>query len=96
MKLLISKSVLLVVMVSVCSFSVLADETESKEMEVSNPIEAIVQIPVTGIKVASGIAALPLIFAGEIGSVSSQAGYALLEHASSSNNKVKQPVASDD
>ena len=63
------------------SMTVMAADLDHKTDASSNPVEAIAQIPVVGLKVASGAAAVPLIFVGEIGSVSGQAGESLWEVA---------------
>jgi ABC-type phosphate/phosphonate transport system permease subunit len=86
MKLTIFKSTVLALIVS-SPISVMAAEPLSQAEGISNPIEAIVQIPATGIRIATGVAALPLMFVGEIGNISGQAGEALWEHANSSNSE---------
>jgi ABC-type transporter Mla MlaB component len=92
MKLTIIKSTVIALAVS-GPMSVMAAEPLSQQKEVSNPIEAIVQIPVAGARVATGAVALPLMFVGEIGKISGQAGEALWEQANGSNS---EPIHTSD
>jgi hypothetical protein len=89
MKSSVHKSVALALIVSASPGLVMAAEPNPQTDEINNPIEAIAQIPVAGIKVASGVVALPLMFVGEIGNISGQAGEALWEHASNSSSEAK-------
>ena len=86
MKSTIFKSTALALVIS-SPMSVMAAEPMPQSKEISNPIEAIAQVPATGIRVATGAVALPLMFIGEIGNISGQAGEVLWEHANRSNSE---------
>lgn len=86
MKFAILKSTVVALIIS-SSMSVMAAEPVSQPEGISNPIEVIVQIPVAGIRIATGVVALPLMFVGEIGNISGQAGEALWEHANSTSSE---------
>jgi hypothetical protein len=80
----------LAILMASSSVSVLAAEASYQSEKTTNPIEAIVHIPVTGVRVAAGAAALPFMFIGEIGRISSQVGEELWMHASDSNSDSSQ------
>ncbi|MCZ6805092.1 MAG: hypothetical protein O7D86_14520 [Proteobacteria bacterium] len=70
--------------------TVMAAETVRNPEASSNPVEAIAQIPVAGLKIATGAVAIPLLIVGEIGSLSGQAGESLWEVARSPIGKSMQ------
>lgn len=86
MKLTILKSTVIALIVS-GPMSVMAAEPLPQAEGTSNPIEAIVQIPVAGVRIATGAVALPLMFVGEIGNISGQAGEQLWQNATRQNSK---------
>ncbi|MFW5426312.1 MAG: hypothetical protein ACKE8G_07425 [Methylophagaceae bacterium] len=55
--------------------------------------QAIAQTSVAGVKIVSGVVALPLMLAGEVGNVSGQAGHALWDSA---NQPIGEPLAITD
>lgn len=93
MKSKIFKSTVLALVIS-SPMSVLAADVKPEETTV-NPIEAIAQIPATGFRAATGVIALPLMFLGEVGNISGQAGEVLWQHASGSNNESIQTTDSN-
>jgi hypothetical protein len=67
--------------------SVIAAEPIQESEVSNNPIHAITHLPITGVKIATGAVAIPLMIVGEIGNISSQAGKELWLHASRPINK---------
>ena len=55
--------------------------------------QAIAQTSVVGVKIVSGVAALPLMLVGEVGDASGQAGHALWDLA---NQPIGEPLAITD
>ncbi|MBL1141897.1 MAG: hypothetical protein HND53_07705 [Proteobacteria bacterium] len=86
MKLITVKSIALALIVS-SPISVMATEPIPQPEEISNPIEVIVQIPVAGIRAATGLVSIPLMFVGEIGNISGQAGEQLWQSATRQKSK---------
>jgi hypothetical protein len=80
MKLTILKSIVLA-LITTSSITAMGTETNHKTDTLSNPVEVIAHVPIVGLKIASGIAAVPLMIVGEIGSLSGQAGESLWEAA---------------
>ena len=93
MKLTILKSIALTIIAS-SSMSVMATDTIYKTDTSTNPVEAIAHIPIVGLKVAGGAAALPLMIVGEIGNLSGQAGESLWEAAKRPIGDINQPSTS--
>ena len=54
-----------------------------------NSAQAITHLPIAGVKLVSGVVAVPLIIVGEIGNISGQAGTALWEEA---NRPIGEPL----
>jgi hypothetical protein len=91
MKSTIFKSTVLALIVA-SPMSVVAAESSQTSAVSNNPIEAIVNIPIAGVRIATGVVAIPLMIVGEIGSVSGQAGEKLWQQANGHNNKPMQSV----
>ncbi len=89
MKLPIIKSTVIALIVS-SPLSVMAVDTTVQLETSSHPVEAIAQIPITGLRIATGAVAIPLMIVGEIGSISGQAGKKLWEQATHQNAESMQ------
>ena len=91
MKSTIIKSTVLALIVSSPMAVMAAEIIHSPEVS-SNPVEVIVQIPIAGLKVATGVVAIPLMILGEIGNLSGQAGETLWEAANSPMGESMQTI----
>ncbi len=91
MKLITLKSTVLALIVA-SPISVMAAEQIQEKNVSNNPIYAIAQIPIAGVRVATGAVALPLMIVGEIGNVSGEVGKSLWQGATGKNTKPMQSV----
>ena len=93
MKTTFLKSIVLAIVTSF-SMTTMAEDNHQADKSI-HPVEAIAHIPVVGFKVASGVAAVPLMIVGEVGELSSQAGQTLMEVARRPINNSKQNADSN-
>ena len=59
----------------------------------AHSVQAIAQTSVAGVKIVSGVVAVPLMLVGEVGNASGQAGHALWDSA---NQPIGEPLAITD
>jgi len=91
MKLITLKSTALALIIA-SPMSVMATEQNYETHVSNNPIHAIAQIPIAGVKVATGAFALPLMMVGEIGNVSGEIGQSLWHEATGRNTESLRSV----
>jgi hypothetical protein len=94
MKLTLLKSTVLALVV-LSPMSVMAEEPLQKPAAYGNPILAIAQIPIAGVRIATGAVAIPLMIVGEIGNVSGQVGESLWQEANRQRTEPKKTVSSN-